>query len=178
VSEGSGALILEELEHALARGAKIYGEIIGYGTSCDGAHITTPSKEGMQQVMETSLEDAKLKPSDIEYINAHATATPRGDIAESHATHSLFGSTTPVSSTKGHMGHLLGGCGVVEAAICLISLNKSLLPKTMNFETLDEECAPINVLAQNVEKDVNIVMSNNFAFGGINTSLIFKKYQA
>lgn len=177
VSEGSGAIVLEELEHALARGAKIYAEIVGYGTSCDGSHITTPSKEGMQQVMETSLEDANLKPSDIEYINAHATATPRGDIAESHATHSLFGSDIPVSSTKGHMGHLLGGCGVVESVICLIALNESFLPKTMNFKKLDAECAPINVLAQNVEKEVNIVMSNNFAFGGINTSLIFKKYQ-
>lgn len=177
VSEGSGALVLEELEHALARGAKIYGEIIGYGTSCDGAHITTPSRDGMQQVMETCLEDANLQASDIEYINAHATATIRGDIAESHATYSLFGDATPVSSTKGHMGHLLGGCGVVESAICLIALNKSLLPKTMNFETLDPECAPINVLSENVEKDVEIVMSNNFAFGGINTSLIFKKYK-
>ncbi len=176
VSEGSGALVLEELEHALARGAKIYGEIIGYATSCDGSHITTPSKEGMQQVMESALEDANLTPSDIEYINAHATATIKGDIAESHATYSLFGSKIPVSSTKGHMGHLLGGCGVVETAICLIALNKSLLPKTMNFQTLDPECAPINVLDRNVEKNVSIVMNNNFAFGGINTSLIFKKW--
>ena len=177
VSEGSGAIVLEELEHALARGAKIYAEVVGYGTSCDGSHITTPSKEGMQQVMETSLEDANLNPLDIEYINAHATATARGDIAESHATHSLFGSEVPVSSTKGHMGHLLGGCGVVESVICLIALNESFLPKTMNFKNLDEECAAINILAENVEKDVNIVMSNNFAFGGINTSLIFKKYK-
>ncbi len=177
VSEGSGAVVLEELEHALARGAKIYGEVIGYATSCDGAHITTPSRDGMQQVMQTSLDDANLQASDIDYINAHATATPRGDIAESHATHAIFGSTTPISSTKGHMGHLLGGCGVVESVICLLALNRSLLPKTMNFQKLDPECAPINVLGSNVEKDVNIVMSNNFAFGGINTSLIFKKYQ-
>lgn len=178
VSEGSGALVLEELEHARARGATIYGEIIGYGTSCDGAHITTPSKDGMQQVMETSLEDANLKASDIEYINAHATATQRGDIAESHATYALFGSDTPISSTKGHMGHLLGGCGAVESVICLIALNKSFLPKTMNFKTLDKECAPINILRENIEKNIEIVMNNNFAFGGINTSLIFKKYQA
>jgi len=176
VSEGSGAVILEELEHALERGAKIYGEVVGYATSCDGSHITTPSVDGMKQVMETSLEDANLNPQDIEYINAHATATQRGDIAESHATHSLFGSDVAVSSTKGHMGHLLGGCGVVESVICLIALNKSFLPKTMNFKTLDPECANINVLAKNTDKDVNIVMSNNFAFGGINTSLIFKKY--
>ena len=177
VSEGSGAVILEELEHALARGAKIYGEVIGYATSCDGSHITTPSKEGMKQVMETSLEDANITPSDVEYINAHATATARGDIAESHATYSLFGSNVPVSSTKGHMGHLLGGCGVVESIICLMALRESFLPKTMNFKTLDSECAEINVLDKNTLKDVNIVMNNNFAFGGINTSLIFKKYQ-
>jgi len=177
ISEGSGAIVLEELEHALARGAKIYGEVAGYATSCDGSHITTPSKEGMQQVMQSSLDDAKLKPEDIDYINAHATATKKGDIAESHATYNLFGGKTPVSSTKGHMGHLLGGCGVVESVICLIALNKSLLPKTMNFETLDKECADINVLSSNEIKDSKIVMNNNFAFGGINTSLIFKKYK-
>jgi len=177
VSEGSGAIVLEELEHALARGAKIYGEIIGYGTSCDGAHITTPSQDGMQQVMETALEDANVQASEIDYINAHATATARGDIAESHATYAVFGSTTPISSTKGHMGHLLGGCGVVESVICLIALNEDLLPKTMNFQTLDKECAPINILAENKEQRVDLVMSNNFAFGGINTSLIFKKYK-
>ncbi len=177
VSEGSGAIVLEELEHALARGVKIYGEVIGYATSCDGSHITTPSKEGMQQVMQTSLDDAGIEPSDIDYINAHATATQKGDIAESHATYNLFGGNTPVSSTKGHMGHLLGGCGVVESVICLIALNKSFLPKTMNFKTLDKECANINVLANNEIKDSKIVMNNNFAFGGINTSLIFKKYK-
>ena len=177
VSEGSGAVVLEELEHALARGAKIYGEVVGYATSCDGSHITTPSKEGMQHVIESSLADAQLKAEDIEYVNAHATATYKGDIAESQATHAVFGSKTPVSSTKGHMGHLLGGCGVVESIICLITLNKSFLPKTLNFETLDKECAPINILGENIEQDNNIVMSNNFAFGGINTSLIFKKYQ-
>jgi len=178
VSEGSGALVLEELEHALARGAKIYAEVIGYATSCDGSHITTPSKEGMEHVMRSSLEDADIEPEVIEYVNAHATATARGDIAESHATHAVFGSNTPVSSTKGHMGHLLGGCGAVESIICLITLNKSFLPKTLNFKTLDPECAPINVLGENVEKENSVVMSNNFAFGGINTSLIFKKFES
>ena len=177
VSEGSGALVLEELEHALARGAKIYAEVIGYATSCDGSHITTPSKEGMEHVMRTSLEDANISAEDVEYINAHATATKLGDIAESKATYAVFGDKTPISSTKGHMGHLLGGCGAVESIICLLALNKSFLPRTLNFKTLDKECAPINVLADNVKKDCNIVMSNNFAFGGINTSLIFKKYQ-
>ena len=177
IGEGSGAIILEELEHALARNAKIYGEVIGYATSCDGEHITTPSQEGMQHVMRTSLEDAGLEPQHIDYINAHATATTMGDIAESHATFNVFGSSTPISSTKGHMGHLLGGCGVVESIICLIALNQSLLPKTMNFRHLDKECATICVLGENMNKDIKIAMNNNFAFGGINTSLIFKKYE-
>jgi 3-oxoacyl-[acyl-carrier-protein] synthase II len=177
VSEGSGAIVLEELEHALARNATIYAEVVGYATSCDGSHITTPSKDGMLQVMQTSLEDANLQPNNIDYINAHATSTPKGDIAESHATYNLFGSDVPVSSTKGHMGHLLGGCGVVESIICLIALNKALLPKTMNFNKLDPECAKINVLAKNKIKECEFVMNNNFAFGGINTSLIYKKYK-
>ncbi|WOE69616.1 beta-ketoacyl-[acyl-carrier-protein] synthase family protein [Hydrogenimonas thermophila] len=177
VSEGSGAIVLESLDHALARGAKIYGEIIGYATSCDGEHITTPSQNGMKQVMETALEDANIVPSDVEYINAHATATQKGDIAESHATYSVFSDKPFVSSTKGHMGHLLGGCGVVETIICLIALNESLLPQTLNFKKLDPECAPINILGKNIEKNITIAMNNNFAFGGINTSLIFKKYK-
>lgn len=176
LGEGSGAIVLEELEHALSRGAKIYGEVIGYATSSDGSHITTPSKEGMQQVMETALEDASICADDIDYINAHATATQRGDITESQATYAVFGSNVPISSTKGHMGHLLGGCGVVESIICLIALNNSLLPKTLNFKDLDKECAPINVLGENMQKDIKIAMNNNFAFGGLNTSLIFKQY--
>ncbi len=177
VSEGSGAIVLEELEHALARNAKIYGEIIGYATSCDGEHITTPSQNGMKQVIETALEDANIDAFDIEYINAHATATKKGDIAESHATYSIFGDKPFVSSTKGHMGHLLGGCGVVETIICLIALNKSFLPQTLNFKKLDPECAPINILRKNMEKNIIIAMNNNFAFGGINTSLILKKFK-
>lgn len=177
LGEGSGAIVLEELEFALSRGAKIYGEVIGYATSCDGSHITTPSKDGMMQVMKTSLDDAKINADYVDYINAHATATQMGDIAESEATFNLFGSDTPVSSTKGHMGHLLGACGVIESIICLIALNKSFLPKTMNFNSLDKECANINVLGRNLQKNITIAMNNNFAFGGINSSLIFKKYK-
>lgn len=177
LGEGSGAIVLEELEHALARGAKIYGEVLGYATNCDGSHITTPSQDGMERVMRSALKDASLEPMEIEYINAHATATKAGDIAESHATYNVFGADTPLSSTKGHMGHLLGGCGVVESIISLIALNEGFLPKTLNFQTLDKECAPINVLSKNLQKNIIIAMSNNFAFGGINTSLIFKKYK-
>ena len=177
LGEGGGTVVLEELEHARARGAKIYGEVIGYATNCDGSHITTPSKDGMRSVMATALEDAKIDPRDVDYINAHATATQKGDIAESQATYEIFGSQTPISSTKGHMGHLLGGCGVVESIICLLAINRSFLPKTMNFSILDKNCAPINVLAKNMQKNITIAMNNNFAFGGINTSLIYKKFE-
>jgi 3-oxoacyl-[acyl-carrier-protein] synthase II len=174
-AEGAGTLVLEEYEHAKARGAKIYGEVIGYATSCDGEHITTPSKEGMEQVMRLALEDAKITPEAVGYINAHATSTQKGDIAESHATYAVFGSDTPVSSTKGYMGHLLGGCGVVESIIGLISLESGLLPANKNLVDVDEACAPLDYLKAHRYGDHDIIMNNNFAFGGINTSLIIKK---
>ncbi|MDX1295124.1 MAG: beta-ketoacyl-ACP synthase [Sulfurimonadaceae bacterium] len=174
-SEGAGTLVLEEYEHAKARGATIYAEVIGYATSCDGEHITTPSKEGMEQVMRLALEDAKIAPDAVGYINAHATSTQKGDIAESHATYAVFSDATPISSTKGYMGHLLGGCGVVESIIGLISLQSGLMPANKNLETVDPECAPLDYLKEHRYGKHEIVMNNNFAFGGINTSLIFKK---
>ncbi|OQX57799.1 MAG: 3-oxoacyl-ACP synthase, partial [Helicobacteraceae bacterium 4484_230] len=173
--EGGGTLVLEEYEHAKARGAKIYGEVIGYATSCDGEHITSPSFEGMEQVMRLALDDAGITSEAVGYINAHATSTPKGDIAESHATYAVFGGDTPVSSTKGYMGHLLGGCGVVESIVGLISLQSGLLPANKNLVTVDESCAPLDYLFENKVGTHDIVMNNNFAFGGINTSLIFKK---
>ena len=174
-SEGAGTLVLEEYEHAKARGAKIYAEVIGYATSCDGEHITTPSKEGMEQVMRLALDDANVTPDAVGYINAHATSTHKGDIAESYATHAVFGSHTPISSTKGYMGHLLGGCGVVESIIGLISLQSGLMPANKNLEEADGECAPLDYLFEHRYGNHDVVMNNNFAFGGINTSLIFKK---
>ena len=174
-SEGAGTLVLEEYEHAKARGAKIYGEIAGYATSCDGEHITTPSKEGMEQVMRLALEDAGLSPEAVGYINAHATSTQKGDIAESHATHAVFGPNTPISSTKGYMGHLLGGCGVVESIISLISLQSGFMPANKNLVKVDAECAPLDYLFEHRYGSHDVAMNNNFAFGGINTSLIFKK---
>ena len=175
VGEGAGTLVLEEYEHAKKRGAKIYAELTGYATSCDGSHLTTPSREGMLSVMNTSLADAGLSPSDIGYINAHATATAKGDIEESHATHTVFGNKTAISSTKGYMGHLLGGCGVVESIIGLIALNDKLIPANKNLDEVDEACADLDYVRENREEDISHVMSNNFAFGGINTSLIFSK---
>jgi len=176
-AEGGGTLVLEEYEHAVVRGAKIYAEVIGYATSCDGEHITTPSSEGMEQVMRLALDDAKITPDAVGYVNAHATSTPKGDIAESHATYAVFGGNTPISSTKGYMGHLLGGCGVVESIIGLISLQSGLLPANKNLVKADESCAPLDYLYEHRHGTHDIVMNNNFAFGGINTSLLFKKIE-
>jgi len=175
IGEGAGTLVLEEYESAKKRGAKIYAEIKGYATTCDGNHLTTPSREGMSSVMNLSLQDANLTPQDIGYINAHATATIKGDIEESHATHSIFGNTTPISSTKSYMGHLLGGCGVIESIISIIALNDRLLPANRTLENIDKECADLDYLFEHRYEDIDFVMSNNFAFGGINTSLIFSR---
>ncbi|HIP51492.1 MAG TPA: beta-ketoacyl-[acyl-carrier-protein] synthase family protein [Campylobacterales bacterium] len=175
IGEGAGTLVLEEYEHAKKRGAKIYAELKGYATSCDGSHLTTPSRNGMQAVMKASLADAGLDSSNIGYINAHATATAKGDIEESHATHAVFGNKTAISSTKGYMGHLLGGCGVVESIIGLIALNDRLIPASKNLEEVDDACADLDYVMENRDDEVEHIMSNNFAFGGINTSLIFSK---
>lgn len=175
VSEGSGALVLEEYEHAKARGALILGEIVGYATGCDGSHITLPSERGMESVMRDALLDAKLNPEDIGYINAHATATPKGDIFESIAVHRVFGQNTPISSIKGYTGHMFGGGGAFETIVSLMALNESFLPANKNLETIDPACAPLDYIRSHRETSVQAVMNNNFAFGGINTSIIIQK---
>jgi 3-oxoacyl-[acyl-carrier-protein] synthase II len=129
----------------------------------------------MSSVIKLALENAEIDADKIGYINAHATATQKGDIEESHATHSIFGNKTPISSTKSYMGHLLGGCGVVESIISLIALNDGFLPATKNLETIDEACADLDYLLEHRYTSIKHVMNNNFAFGGINTSLIFSK---
>jgi 3-oxoacyl-[acyl-carrier-protein] synthase II len=178
VAEGAGTLVLEELTRAQERGATILAEIEGYGLSCDGTHVTNPSADGMAQSMELALRDAGIQPSDVGYINAHGTGTEVGDIAESIATHRVFGEKVPISSTKGHMGHTLGACGAIEAAICIGILQRGFLPPTRNLEEVDDRCAPLDyVMGEARSAQPTRVMSNNFAFGGINTSLIFKKYQ-
>jgi len=175
VSEGSGALVLEEYEHAKARGAEIFGEIVGYATGCDGSHITLPSERGMEQVMRDALNDAKLNPEDIGYINAHATATLKGDIFESIAVHRVFGNNTPISSIKGYTGHMFGGGGAFESIVSLMALNESFLPANKNLENVDPACAPLDYIRSHRDTKVKAVMNNNFAFGGINTSIIIKK---
>jgi 3-oxoacyl-[acyl-carrier-protein] synthase II len=175
IGEGAGTLVLEEYESAKKRGAKIYAEIKGYATTCDGNHLTTPSREGMSSVMKLSLADANLTPKDIGYINAHATATLKGDIEESHATHSIFGDKTPISSTKSYMGHLLGGCGVVESIIAIMALNERLIPANRNLDKIDSQCANLDYILEHRDDSVEHVINNNFAFGGINTSLVFSR---
>jgi 3-oxoacyl-[acyl-carrier-protein] synthase II len=176
VGEGAGTVVLETYERAMARGAPIVAEIIGYGTNCDGTHVTSPSVQGMAGAMRLALADAKLSPDAIEYINAHATATTVGDIAESRATMEVFGDKTPISSTKGFSGHTLGGCGTIELAYCVAMMRDGFLAPNRNLEEVDPECARLSyVVGDPREAKPKICMSNNFAFGGINTSIIIRK---
>ncbi|MBN2040528.1 MAG: beta-ketoacyl-ACP synthase [Spirochaetes bacterium] len=176
VGEGGGCLILEEFKHAKKRGAKIYAEVIGYGNTCDGSHLTNPNPDGMLAAMKQSLKDAELSPDDIGHLNAHATATEAGDIAESKATYTLFKDKVPVTAFKGYMGHTLGACGALESIITINMMNDGYIASTRNLTEPDPECAPINHVTGEVrDSGFSIGMNNNFAFGGINTSLIFKK---
>ena len=178
IGEGAGSLILEERAHALERGAPVYAELVGYGTNSDGGHITQPNAGTMRKAMELALQDAGLMPSDIGYINAHGTATDRGDVAESRATAQLFGGKTPVSTLKGNLGHTLGACGAIEAWASIEMMNGGWFAPTLNLEVPDEDCGEIAyVIGSGIDLDCEYVMTNNFAFGGINTSLIFKRYR-
>lgn len=176
IGEGAGTLILEELEHAKARGANILAELVGFGTNADGLHVTQPTKETMAKAMELALEDAELSGGCIGYVNAHGTSTDRGDIAESNATHHVLG-TVPISSLKSYLGHTLGACGAIEAWASINMMNDNWFAPTVNLESIDEECAPLDYIMKSGRSiDTDYVMTNNFAFGGINTSLIFKRW--
>ncbi len=178
IGEGGGTLILEELEHAKARGAKIYAEIVGFANNSDGAHITSPQSEMMAQCMRMSLEDAGLKPEDIGYVNAHGTATDRGDAAESAATYEVFGNRVPVSTLKSYMGHTLGACGALEAWMSIQMMHEGWFAPNLNLTEPAADCAPLDyIMGTPREIRTDFIMSNNFAFGGINTSLIFKRWQ-
>ncbi len=177
IGEGAGTLILEELEHALSRGAKILAEIVGFGTNSDGGHVTQPEPESMSRAMQLALDDAMLSKNAIGYINAHGTATDRGDIAESQATNRLFGSNIPISTLKGNLGHTLGACGAIEAWATINMMNSNWFTPTLNLETPDSQCGDLDYIIGSGRKlHCEYVMSNNFAFGGINTSLIFKRW--
>jgi 3-oxoacyl-[acyl-carrier-protein] synthase II len=177
VAEGAATLVLEEMDRAKRRGAHIHGEVIGFGTSCDGQHVTQPSADGMAMAMKNALADAGIAPDQVGYINAHATATDIGDIAESQATMQVFGDKVPISSTKGHTGHTLGACGGLESAFCLAMMNDGFLVPTKNLDKPDPRCAPLRYVRNEPvdAPDLQIVMNNNFAFGGINTSLIYRR---
>ena len=176
LGEGAGTLILEEYEHAKRRGAKIYAEIIGFGTNTDGTHITNPNRETMKTALELALKDANLTPDKIGYVNAHGTATIQGDLAETWATEQVFKRPVPVSSTKSYTGHTLGACGSIEAIISIEMMNRGWFHPTLNLNDIDPECGKLDYIqGQGREIKTDYIMSNNFAFGGINTSLIFKR---
>ena len=182
MGEGAGALILEELEAAKKRGAKIYAEIIGIGLSADAHHITAPHPEGTGAInaMEMALKDAGINKEEIDYINMHGTSTPPGDIAETKAIKKVFGDYAykmNVSSTKSMTGHLLGAAGAVEAIASILAINKGVVPPTINFENPDPECDLNYTFNKPQEKTVNVALSNAFGFGGHNTSVLFRKYE-
>ena len=182
IGEGAGALLFEEYEHAVARGAKIYAEVAGGGMSADPYHLTAPHPEGIgaKKAMLDAIEDAGLKVEDIDYINTHGTSTPVGDIAELKGLVATFGDhiyKVNISSTKSMTGHLLGAAGAIEALACVMALNKGIIPPTINLENLDPKIDPKLNLTANVaqKRDVKCVLSNTFGFGGHNSSVVFKK---
>ncbi|MBT2758984.1 beta-ketoacyl-ACP synthase II [Mesobacillus foraminis] len=181
IAEGAGILILEELEHALNRGAKIYGEMVGYGATGDAHHITAPAPqgEGAQRAMSLALNDAGLEPSNVDYINAHGTSTPYNDLYETQAIKEIFGEHAyklSISSTKSMTGHMLGAAGAVEAMLSLLAIKEGIMPPTINYETPDPELDLNYIPNTSKEGQVDVVLSNSLGFGGHNVSLIFKKY--
>jgi 3-oxoacyl-[acyl-carrier-protein] synthase II len=178
IGEGACTLVLEEREHALARGARIYAEIVGFASNSDGDHVTHPNTVTMERVMRMSLESAGVPASEIKYVNAHGTATEHGDIAESQATYRIFGDRVPVSSLKGHFGHTLGACGALESWATIQMMHHGWFAPTRNLKTVDERCGALDYIQSEGRKlDIGLAMNNNFAFGGINTSLIFARTQ-
>ncbi|MCM3291765.1 beta-ketoacyl-ACP synthase II [Paenibacillus sp. MER 180] len=181
MGEGAGVLVLESLEHALARGARIYGEVAGYGMSGDAHHMTEPDPTGAALCMTRALADGELAPEQIDYINAHGTSTPVGDRSETKAIKSALGDhayKTAVSSTKSMTGHLLGAAGGVEAVICSLVLQHGMIPPTINLENQDPECDLDYVPNVARKADVQVAMSNSFGFGGHNATIVLKKYEA
>ena len=175
VGEGAATLVLEEYEHARARGARIYAEIVGFGCNSDGNHITQPTSETMATAMQLALQDAQLSPDAIGYVSAHGTATDRGDIAESHATAQVLGQRVPVSSMKSYVGHTLGACGALESWWAVQMMREGWFAPTVNLSEPDAACAELDyIVGAGRALKAEYVMNNNFAFGGINTSLIFK----
>lgn len=181
MSEGAGVLVLEEYEHAVARGAKIYAEVAGYGMSGDAYHITAPSPngEGGMRAMASALKDANLQPADVDYINAHGTSTGLGDVGELAAVQTLFKDTNVcMSSTKSMTGHLLGAAGAVEAIFCVLSIRDGVVPPTINLDDPEDAVGDFNLVPHVAQKrEVKVALSNSFGFGGTNASIVLKKIQ-
>ena len=182
MGEGSGILVLEELEHAKKRNAKIYAEVIGFGSTSDAYHITSPCPdgEGGENAMIRAMKDAKIKPENIDYINAHGTSTHLNDLTETMAIKTALGTaskTVMISSTKGNIGHLLGAAGAVEAILSVKAMENELVPPTINYKEKDEECDLDIVPNEPRKAKLNIVMSNSLGFGGHNSSIILKKWE-
>ncbi len=176
VGEGAGTLILEDRDHALSRRAHIHAEIVGFGTNCDGSHVTQPSAETMSIAMNLALQDASLSGEAIGYVNAHGTATEHGDIAETKATRDVFGRRVPISSLKSYIGHTLGACGALEAWMTIEMMKNDWVSPTLNLLNIDPRCADLDYVMEGPRAlSTEHVMTNNFAFGGINTSLIFQR---
>ena len=184
LGEGAGTLILEEYEHAVKRGAKIYAEVMGGGLSADAHHITAPHPNGLGaiKVMQNALDDAEMKPEEIDYINVHGTSTPLGDVAESKAINEVFGAhayNLNISSTKSMTGHLLGAAGAIEAIASILAIKKGIIPPTINNENFDENIdGKLNfTLNKSQKREVKAIMSNTFGFGGHNASIILKAFE-
>ncbi|MGH8273256.1 MAG: beta-ketoacyl-ACP synthase [Gammaproteobacteria bacterium] len=178
LGEGGATLVLETLEHAQARGARIHAEIVGFGTNSDGTHVTQPTAPNMAEVMRLALADAELEPGKIGYVSAHATATALGDVAESEATFEVMGDHVPIASLKGYFGHTLGACGPLEAWLAIEMMNAGWFAPTCNLDNPAPACAPLDYhYGEPRAIETDYIMSNNFAFGGINTSLIFRRWQ-
>lgn len=181
LSDGAAVIVLESLDHARARGANIYCELVGFGMSADASHMTSPAENGggAARSMRVALADAELPVTAVDYINAHGTSTPLGDVAETEAIKTVFGhhaSTLCVSSTKSMIGHALGAAGAIEAVISILALQNDIAPPTINLENPDEDC-DLNYVAQNAQaRDINVVLSNSFGFGGTNGTVIFKSF--
>lgn len=176
VGGGSGVVVLESLEHAQARGATVLAEIIGYATNSDGSHISQPQEQGMEACMRLALGRAGVSAAEVDYVNAHATATPLGDAVEARATARVIGDRVPVSSTKGQTGHTMGACGALETIFTVLMMRGDFIAPTRNLEQVDPECAGLRHVRALTAQPVRVAMKNNFAFGGVNTSLVLRQF--
>jgi 3-oxoacyl-[acyl-carrier-protein] synthase II len=176
IGEGGAALVLEERDHAIARGATILAELVGFGTNMDGSHVTDPQSETMGGALKLALADAALEPDAIDFVSGHGTATIQGDVAETVATSEVLGPDAPIHSLKGYFGHTLGACGAIEAWLAIEMMRDGSFAPNLNLDQVDEKCGKLDyIVGAFRDIDAQYVMSNNFAFGGVNTSLIFKR---